>query len=362
MVQRTICSRGCPALELREDAPDRPLAPLAPIVDRRVDDVRSPEHRLDQCHAVEIVRGVVTLPEVRSYPDARRLKALDLPKVPGRDSRFNASLRKASVPPGVDPVNRGLPGELVHHHSGAQLLLRWARFGRACSLRRPRRSSPRSEWCWCCGCLRAGSRRGPRGRRAFRARCCRDPAARPTISAPCRVAARSVSMGVSPAAGEGPHLPVVAEPLELAVASDTHAALRRGRSSPPGPRSSGRRARPRGTRDASGVLESMRLCGQEAVQLFVVVHLGRGVVVVLGERTSVGDEERRRVAHPGLRHELDDVSVERHDGKAVLVAAEPVEDVGEVQLQVEAPSVVGIISSSFAACTTNWRCLRFPTM
>ena len=65
--------------------------------------------------------------------------------------------------------------------------------------------------------------------------------------------------------------------------------------------------------------------------------VGRREEVGLAERSAVGDQERRRVRDPRPGEQLDHVGEQRDDRQAVLVAAEAVERVRQVQLQVQAP-------------------------
>ena len=78
------------------------------------------------------------------------------------------------------------------------------------------------------------------------------------------------------------------------------------------------------------------LVRDEPADLGVVVDRRRREEVGLAERPAVGDQQRRRVRDPGPREQLDHVGEERDDGQAVLVAAEAVERVRQVQLQVQA--------------------------
>ena len=137
--------------------------------------------------------------------------------------------------------------------------------------------------------------------------------------------------------GEAPHLPVVAEPLELAVAADARRGRRRAGSSrlirrPSGRRYSSLRAHTRRRR----VMSSSTLCGMKRLQLLVVVHLGRRVEVLLRRWAAVVHQQRRRVRDLRPGEELDDVLVEREDRQRVLVAVHAVDGVGDVQLHVAA--------------------------
>ena len=78
------------------------------------------------------------------------------------------------------------------------------------------------------------------------------------------------------------------------------------------------------------------LVRREPAHLRVAVHVGRFVEVVLGPRSAVLHEQRRRVDDARLRDELHDVLVERHDRQRVLEAGIAVEDLREIELEVEA--------------------------
>ena len=73
----------------------------------------------------------------------------------------------------------------------------------------------------------------------------------------------------------------------------------------------------------------------EPADLRVVVDRRRREEVGLAERAAVGDQQRRRVRDPRPREQLDHVGEERDHRQAVLVAAEAVDGVRQVQLQVE---------------------------
>ena len=74
----------------------------------------------------------------------------------------------------------------------------------------------------------------------------------------------------------------------------------------------------------------------EPAHLGVVVHLRRLVIVVLSKGAAIGHEQGGRVGDAGLRHQCDHVLIKRNDGDAVLVAAESVDHVRQVQLGINA--------------------------
>src|SRR5215472_3295859 len=141
---------------------------------------------------------------------------------------------------------------------------------------------------------------------------------------------------VGSAAGcERPHLPVIAESLELTVAANADLAA--------GPdelgvlRSEARKgefvlARPDAAAARAVVNDIVR---KEAADLGVVVDFGGFVEIIFGPGTAISDDERGGVEDARARPELYGVVEQRRYGDAVLVAAEAVDGVGEVELHVE---------------------------
>src|SRR5688572_18261718 len=76
--------------------------------------------------------------------------------------------------------------------------------------------------------------------------------------------------------------------------------------------------------------------GREAAQLRVVVHVLRRVVVVLGPRAAVGDENRRRVDRTREREQAEHVGLRRKRRNGVLEPRITVHDLRDVLLVVEA--------------------------
>jgi len=69
-----------------------------------------------------------------------------------------------------------------------------------------------------------------------------------------------------------------------------------------------------------------------------------------------------RIRDARLRDQLHGVLVQRHDRVRVLRSGVAVDDRGQIHLEVESASIVGISPSSFAAMMTHCRCLRLPVM
>ena len=77
------------------------------------------------------------------------------------------------------------------------------------------------------------------------------------------------------------------------------------------------------------------LVRDEPPDLGVVVNRRRREEIRLAPRPAVGNQQGRRVRNPGARKQLDHVAEERHHRKRVLIAAESVEGMRQVQLEIE---------------------------
>src|SRR5678816_1880623 len=76
---------------------------------------------------------------------------------------------------------------------------------------------------------------------------------------------------------------------------------------------------------------------QEAVQLLVAVNVALLEPMVLRPRSTVRDENRRRVGDAALPEELDQVVLQRERRPRVLVTRVAVDRLGDVHLDVERP-------------------------
>src|SRR6185295_9563646 len=74
------------------------------------------------------------------------------------------------------------------------------------------------------------------------------------------------------------------------------------------------------------------LMRNESAQLGIVVDFGGFVKIVFRPRAAVCNQQRWRIENAGLREHLDHVFVKRDDGQAVLVAAEAVGGVRQIEL------------------------------
>jgi hypothetical protein len=159
-----------------------------------------------------------------------------------------------------------------------------------------------------------------------------------------------------PAGRHGPELPVIAEPLELAVASHrgAGAALHQvpdelgvpgkdvlllqepsglaGAAPRPGPPPPG--------------APVQALPGHEPLELLVPLHVLGGVEEVLAEGPSVGHQKGGGVRGLGRLEELDHVLVEGVMGRLCSIPGYPSMAWVTLSLKSSPPSVVGMISSS----------------
>ena len=171
--------------------------------------------------------------------------------------------------------------------------------------------------CSCSGCSRADSRRAPRGRRACPTSSEPRSLRVPIASAPKIVADAEHVDRRRAAARDVPDLPVVAEPLELAVAADAdpaariHDLLRLGGDERDA--STGSRCHQPGRRSPRAQQLTLR---REAAELRVLQDVVVLVPVVLRPRAAVQHEQRRRVVMPLSAKQLDVVLVERRDRAA----------------------------------------------
>ena len=149
---------------------------------------------------------------------------------------------------------------------------------------------------------------------------------------------------------ERPHLPVIAESLEFSVAADEDLATVLDDLGVFGGEAREDMfvfAEPSFAAASLGIEQVVR---HEVARFHVVVNFGVFEEVVFGERASVGDDQRGRVVDAGLGEEFDRVFVDRCDGKAVLVTAEAVDGVREVQFEVESAFGGGHGVRSCGAC------------